>query len=647
MRKILSLVLLVCLIIMVIPQIAYAQDSEGNSIAEAIPIKLGSAVSGAYQMGGEKDYFKINTTIGGKYAVECTDDKSVVVIYDQYGNYVPGEVYKLLDANQTYYVMLQDDYYAGSYPRAYSIKVSLLSDDYADSIYEASLIADLENGISGAINYYRDEDCIKFTIKESGTYVLEGSGDIYLTGEMYYSNCISILSYGRYEPYGPMKITYDFDGNQTYILSIKGHDNFTGNYNIKLKKLVYIDDHGDDFTTSTSVQVGSEIQGIISSAKDFDFFSFTPTETGYYIINAIGNEMTYGYLYDTNKNIISTDLVAGGYFYMPITANLTAGKLYYIRIASYNSESLYKLSIKFVADDYGNDIKNAYTITDSGISGNIEIIGDEDYFAFTPKSDGLYTFKTSGSDGLHPTSCLYKSDGIELEANKILNPDYNTYGQYSLKRGTKYYLKVFSKSEGYGKRHLYGHYSVNIEYCFDDVANIFEYSMPLSLNSTLSGSIDYRGDIDVYSFTADISATYSIGGNPVRGSRIICDGYIYDSEGNCIASNVSIINSNFIVNKYLVAGKKYYIKVKNLFSDSANEDIQTGAYTLQLSLVPTVKEDINRDLVVNTLDLTEQSKFYNKKSDDISWDKSSDMNGDNIIDIFDLVQVAQKIEVIN
>jgi hypothetical protein len=618
--------------------ITYVGDDYGDDFQTADEIEVGQAVDGIYEMIGEKDYFKFNTSVEGKYIVECNDDKSLVGVYDQNGNYISGETYKLLSGNQTYFICVRDNKYQDPYPRSYSIKIYLETDDYVDNLYGALVIDNLEGGISGAINYYRDEDYMKFTVKETGDYVIEGTGDMGLTGDLYYGNGTWILSYGGSQN-SQMKVYYKFEADKIYCVSVKGSYNTTGNYNVKLRRL--IDDHGNNFSTATEVQVESEIQGIISNTGDIDLFSFVTSEPGYYIIDAKGP--TYGYLYDSDQNIISTDLIGEGYFYMPITVNLDGNKQYYIRIAGNVYERPYNLSVKLIDDDYGNGISDAYTITDSGISGNIEIIGDEDYFAFTPQSEGLYVFKTSSNDGLIPTTYLYKSDGVQLEGKTSTLYDYSYRAEYSLKRDTKYYLKVFSNCGTYGKSHLLGHYNISIEKYADDVANIFEYATPLSLDSNYIGSIDYRGDTDIYSFTPETTGLFHISGKSVTGNGVLCEGYLYDNNGSIIDNDVSIMRYDFRIIKLLTGGEKYYIAVKNFLSSSSKEDVQTGKYILQV-LSPITREDINDDLMINILDLIKESQHYNKKSDDSDWNESLDMNGDNIIDLLDLVRIAKKIQ---
>ncbi|MGL5084453.1 MAG: hypothetical protein ACRC68_01805, partial [Clostridium sp.] len=55
------------------------------------------------------------------------------------------------------------------------------------------------------------------------------------------------------------------------------------------------------------------------------------------------------------------------------------------------------------------------------------------------------------------------------------------------------------------------------------------------------------------------------------------------------------------------------------------------------------KEDLDKNGVVNKLDLNLVSQNYNKTSKDLNWNSKLDLNNDYIIDIFDLVIVSKKI----
>ena len=97
------------------------------------------------------------------------------------------------------------------------------------------------------------------------------------------------------------------------------------------------DDHGNDFNTATPVKAGQSIPGVIT-AGDVDFFAFTPTISGSYTMYTESSMDTYGYLYDSNQQLITYNDDSIGYNFS-ITAILQANKTYYIKVRHYDQSS--------------------------------------------------------------------------------------------------------------------------------------------------------------------------------------------------------------------------------------------------------------------------------------------------------------------
>ena len=97
------------------------------------------------------------------------------------------------------------------------------------------------------------------------------------------------------------------------------------------------DDHGNDFSTATPVKAGQSIPGVIT-AGDVDFFAFTPTISGSYTMYTESSMDTYGYLYDSNQQLITYNDDSIGYNFS-ITAILQANKTYYIKVRHYDQSS--------------------------------------------------------------------------------------------------------------------------------------------------------------------------------------------------------------------------------------------------------------------------------------------------------------------
>lgn len=83
-----------------------------------------------------------------------------------------------------------------------------------------------------------------------------------------------------------------------------------------------------------SVENGKQYETVVEAGKDVPKYQFTPEKTGIYHFYSIGNEDTYGYVYDDHQQVIASDNDSGKDFNFSININLEAGKDYYL-VAGY------------------------------------------------------------------------------------------------------------------------------------------------------------------------------------------------------------------------------------------------------------------------------------------------------------------------
>ncbi|MGL5149860.1 MAG: glycosyl hydrolase family 18 protein [Clostridium sp.] len=133
------------------------------------------------------------------------------------------------------------------------------------------------------------------------------------------------------------------------------------------------------------------------------------------------------------------------------------------------------------------------------------------------------------------------------------------------------------------------------------------------------------------------------------------------SGGSYPLYNIPYENGYYILDiggtqeKYIVPGKTLQLTVNLDKSAGKPSDVIEEMYMVQrthrsavefgkINLFDgVIKEDINKDGVVDIVDLSLVSTKYNLKSTDSLYDAKCDVNSDKIIDIFDIVQVARKI----
>jgi hypothetical protein len=94
----------------------------------------------------------------------------------------------------------------------------------------------------------------------------------------------------------------------------------------------------NSYSTATVIPSGydltQEISGSIGTAGDVDYYKFTPLNSAGYSIETLGTTDTFGYLYDSNMNLLDqcdNQLYPNG-INLELRYNLTANNTYYIKV---------------------------------------------------------------------------------------------------------------------------------------------------------------------------------------------------------------------------------------------------------------------------------------------------------------------------
>ena len=113
-------------------------------------------------------------------------------------------------------------------------------------------------------------------------------------------------------------------------------------------------------------------EAVISTNEEIALFSFIPSTDATYKFWSEGDSDTYGYLYDADMNVITSDDDSGEGFNFQITQELTAGKQYY-----YGAKYYYSYTGRF--DVFLSVSKVSWSIADNVLT--ISGIGEmDDYF---------------------------------------------------------------------------------------------------------------------------------------------------------------------------------------------------------------------------------------------------------------------------
>lgn len=111
------------------------------------------------------------------------------------------------------------------------------------------------------------------------------------------------------------------------------------------------DNHGDEFSSATTVALGSVTNGDVDVGGDLDYFKFTVNETATYVMYTRGYTDTHGVLYDSDYQHIETDWYDGEEDNFRIARELNPGT-YYVQVSGdlSNTTGSYTFHLDFDGD---------------------------------------------------------------------------------------------------------------------------------------------------------------------------------------------------------------------------------------------------------------------------------------------------------
>ena len=180
------------------------------------------------------------------------------------------------------------------------------------------------------------------------------------------------------------------------------------------QKPPYVKENGDTKDSAIVIEAGDKISSKIDHVGDFDYFSFTPSETAIYGINTKVSEGSVNeiLLYDFEGISNSEDRIIYLQNSSLKTKRMFVGQTYYLAIEQKDNLTSYSFSISKMQDDHGNDFKTA-TSLNSGLSeGIIESSEDVDFFSYTAQNSDDYIITISTV--IEMDYCVYTSLGKEI-----------------------------------------------------------------------------------------------------------------------------------------------------------------------------------------------------------------------------------------
>lgn len=294
------------------------------------------ATQAAISVGGENDWYKFFTGVSGNYSIQTFgssdtymylygSDQSTLLAQndDGTGTGYNAKITQSLNANTWYYVRVR--LYNSTATGAYSISVK----DETAVILTVNAVA-----TEAAISNGGEVDWYKFKTSAAGAYAIQtyGNSDTYMYLYMPDQASLINLNDDGGEP-GMLynsKLTENLAADTWYFVKIKLYNSTaTGSYSIDVS----------DASAVTLIVGAPATDANINPAGENDWFRFQTSTAGSYSIQTSGSSDTYMYLYASDKTtlISENDDGAGVGYNAKITADLSAGSLYYVKVRLYKS----------------------------------------------------------------------------------------------------------------------------------------------------------------------------------------------------------------------------------------------------------------------------------------------------------------------
>ncbi len=432
--------------------------------------------------------------------------------------------------------------------------------DYGDSIAAAAAVS-IGDTMRGSLTR-QDQDYFEFDVPADGFAVRAfAQGDTDTDGVLYDTNG-TVLAEDYWAGEGSnFHIVREVDAG-TYYLSVSG---WPGRYTLVLEE-AGPDDHGDSIEAATSVSVGDTVPGVLTPG-DQDYFEFSVPTDGFRL-GALTQETTdtFGELYDGDGSSIGYDDDAGEGENFHIVRELDAGTYYLGIVGESRRESGYYTLIleEAEADDHGNSIASATTVSIGDTVQAVLTAADEDYFEFSVPTDGFRLSAFTEGD-THTLGILYDADGSRVAYDSWSGEGDNFHIIHLLASGT-YYL---------GVRGGLGSYSLILKEAEpDDHGDGFGTATAVSVGDTVPGVLQPQ-DRDYFKFSISTDGfrlrAFALGDTDT-------DGVLYDGSGAWLDSDQdSGEGRNFHIVRELEAGTYYLAVVQSPYSNRT-----VGNYSLVL-----------------------------------------------------------------
>ena len=564
-------------------EVRYSVDDYSDAAAEAGSVAVGSSATGTLETVGDRDWFAVTLEAGETYRISLEgsptgkgtlSDPRLAGVHDADGNLVSGsandnggtgnnsEILFYAEEAGTHYIAAGAGT-TGTRTGTYELSVAQMDDDYAADPANTTGTIAVGGGKRGEIQFAGDEDWFAVELVAGKAYRVDLKGldtfngtlpDPFLRGIYDANGTLVPGTTGRDHPWGNRDVEVDFvapaSGTHYIAASTEGGE---GTYWLSVTEMD--DDYAAGTDTDASVAVDGTATGDVDYRNDRDWFAVELVAGELYRIEIRGESTDDGTLhdpeiggvYDSDGNLIAntSNDDGGAGFNARLVFEATESGTHYIEAGGNRYDTgTYEVRVSKHTDDASADTDTEGTVAvDGGVTGELEISGDEDWFAVELVAGGLYRIDIQGSRTSWGTLSdphlkgIYDANGdlISGTTNDNGGTGRNSRLVFNAEDTGTYYIAAGAGDSGKGT------YRLSVSQ--DDYAGNTSTVGTVAVGGSVTGDIDFVHDRDWIAVELVAGETYRIDleGSPTSQGTL-SDPYlrgIYDADGDLISGTAN------------------------------------------------------------------------------------------------------------
>ena len=543
-------------------------------------VAVGGSTTGELEIQGDEDWIAVTLEADTSYRIDIEGltlfNPHLRGVHDAHGNPIPdttdGDGGLGLDSRLVFKPETAGTYYLAVGAQltvdtgTYRVTVTEVGDDddfTADNVTTATVA--VGSYAWGDIERAHDQDWFAVTLETGARYQIDLEGVDTFSGSLSNPHIRGVhdadgnLIAGTTDAddgFGHnSRLIFESGNAGTYYIAAGASGTHTGTYRLSVTQLNPGDDYSANANRSGTLVVGGSATGEIEYAGDRDWFAVTlEADTGYRIdlegsptsAGTLRNPVLHG-VYDADGNVIAatsdddggTDLNSRLFFEPASTGT------FYVAAAAYgNLTGTYRLSVTAPGDDHPAGIGTTGTVAVGGsATGEVELPGDQDWFAVTLEAGTSYQIDLEGSRTSAGTlrnpylRGVYDADGDPIAGTE--DDDEGT-GRNSRLVFEPESTGTFYVAAGGAGSHT-GTYRLSVkeagDYADDHTAGT-RTKGTVAVGGSATGEIEVADDRDWFAVTLETGTRYRIDleGTPTSAGTLD-DPYlhgVYDADGNRI-----------------------------------------------------------------------------------------------------------------